>query len=417
MTVEADTIAALGRARAAAPAMALATTAQKNDFLRRLADAIRGSRAEIILANAIDLERARKSGRGGAFVERLTLDDKRIEAMAAGVLQVEALDDPVGTAIEKWTRPNGLKIEKIRVPIGVIAMIYESRPNVTVDAAALTLKAGNAVILRGGSEALSSNGFLAGLVARALNDAGLDSDAGTFISDPNREVIQVMKRSRELIDLIIPRGGKSLKDALAGSEVPLLPHFDGICHTYVDRFADLKMAENICLNAKCSRPSVCNSMEKLLVHRAVAEKFLPSIAARMTTAGVELRGDEATRKIVPAVRAATVEDWDAEYLDLILAIKVVDSVDEAIAFIARHGSHLADAIVTGDAGTAARFEREIDSATVYVNASTRFTDGFEFGFGAETGISTNRLHARGPMGLNELTTYKYVLRGTGQVRA
>jgi glutamate-5-semialdehyde dehydrogenase len=417
MTIEADTSAALGRARAAAPRMALATTAQKNDFLRRLADSIRTSRTEIIRANAIDLERARKGGRTGAFVERLTLDDKRIEAMAAGVLQVEALDDPVGTTIEKWTRPNGLKIEKVRVPIGVIAMIYESRPNVTVDAAALTLKAGNAVVLRGGSEALSSNGFLAGLIARALKDAGLDSDAATFIRDPDREVIQIMKRSRDLLDLIIPRGGKSLKDALDGSAVPLLPHFDGICHTYVDRFADLKMAQEICVDAKCSRPSVCNSMEKLLVHRAVAEKFLPALAAQMTAAGVELRGDEPTRKIVPAVRVAIDEDWDAEYLDLILAVKVVDSVDEAIEFIARHGSHLADAIVTSDAQTAARFEREVDSATVYVNASTRFTDGFEFGFGAETGISTNRLHARGPMGLNELTTYKYVLRGTGQVRA
>lgn len=397
--------------------MALATTAQKNDFLRRLADAIRDARAGIIRANVIDLERARKAGRGGAFVERLTLDDQRIEAMAAGVLQVEALDDPVGTAIEKWTRPNGLKIEKIRVPIGVIAMIYESRPNVTVDAAALTLKAGNAVVLRGGSEAISSNEFLADLIARALKDAGLDSDAATFIRNPDREVIQVMKRSRELLDLIIPRGGNSLKDALDGAAVPLLPHFDGKCHTYVDRAADLKMAAEICVNAKCSRPSVCNSMEKLLVHRAVAEKFLPAVAARMTAAGVELRGDDATRKIVPSVRAATEEDWDAEYLDLILAVKVVDSVDEAIEFIARHGSHLADAIVTNDTQTAARFEREVDSATVYVNASTRFTDGFEFGFGAETGISTNRLHARGPMGLNELTTYKYVLRGTGQVRA
>jgi glutamate-5-semialdehyde dehydrogenase len=296
-------------------------------------------------------------------------------------------------------------------------MIYESRPNVTVDAAALTLKSGNAVVLRGGSEALNSNGFLAGLVSRALKDAGLNPDAAIFIRDPDREVIQVMKRSRGLIDLIIPRGGKSLKDALQGSEVPLLPHFDGICHTYVDRAADLKMAEEICVNAKCSRPSVCNSMEKLLVHRAVAEKFLPSLVARMMAAGVEIRGDAATRKFVPAVRAANDEDWDAEYLDLILAVKVVDSVDEAIEFIARHGSHLADAIVTGDGATAARFESEVDSATVYVNASTRFTDGFEFGFGAETGISTNRLHARGPMGLNELTTYKYVLRGTGQVRA
>ena len=416
MSVEADTIATLERARAAAPRMALATTAEKNDFLRRLASSIRESSSEIIRANAIDLERARKSGRGGAFVERLTLDHRRIEAMAAGVLQVEALDDPVGTAIEKWTRPNGLKIEKIRVPIGVIAMIYESRPNVTVDAAALTLKAGNAVVLRGGSEALSSNGFLAGLIARALKDAGLEADAATFVRDPDREVIQVMKRTRDLIDLIIPRGGKSLKDALDGSAVPLLPHFDGKCHTYVDRAADLKMAEEICINAKCSRPSVCNSMEKLLVHRAVAAKFLPSLAARMTSAGVELRGDETARKIVPSMRAASTEDWDAEYLDMILAVKIVDSIDEAVAFIARHGSHLADAIVTGDAEAAARFEREVDSATVYVNASTRFTDGFEFGFGAETGISTNRLHARGPMGLRELTTYKYVIRGTGQVR-
>jgi glutamate-5-semialdehyde dehydrogenase len=417
MTVESDTIAALGRARWAAARMALATTAEKNDFLRRLASSIRGSRAEIVGANAIDLERARKSGRGGAFVERLTLDDGRIEAVAAGVLQVEALDDPVGTAIEKRTRPNGLKIEKVRVPIGVIAMIYESRPNVTVDAAALTLKAGNAVVLRGGSEALNTNGFLAELISRALQDAGLNPAAATFVRDPDREVIQVMKRSRELIDLIIPRGGKALKDALDGSTVPLLPHFDGICHTYVDRAADLKMAEEICVNAKCSRPSVCNSMENLLVHREVAQKFIPALVARLTAAGVEIRGDEATRKIAPAARAATDEDWDTEYLELILAVKVVESVDEAIAFIARHGSHLADAIVTGDAQTAARFEREVDSATVYVNASTRFTDGFEFGFGAETGISSNRLHARGPMGLNELTTYKYVLRGTGQIRA
>ena len=417
MTVEADTVAALARARAAASGMALATTAQKNDFLRRLASSIRGLRAEIVRANAVDLERARKSGRGGAFVERLTLDDGRIEAMAGGVLQVEALDDPVGTVFEKWTRPNGLEIEKVRVPIGVIAMIYESRPNVTVDAAALTLKAGNAVVLRGGSEALSSNGMLAELISRALQDAGQNPDAATFIRDPDREVIQVMKRSRDLIDLISPRGGHSLKEALDGSAVPLLPHFDGKCHTYVDQAADLTMAEEICVNAKCSRPSVCNSMEKLLVHRGVAEKFLPALAARLTAAGVEIRGDDATRKIVAAVRAATDEDWDMEYLDLILAVKVVDSVDEAMAFIARHGSHLADAIVTNDAKTAARFEREVDSATVYVNASTRFTDGFEFGFGAETGISTNRLHARGPMGLNELTTYKYVLRGTGQIRA
>jgi glutamate-5-semialdehyde dehydrogenase len=416
MSLEAETIAALKRARAAAPKVALASTAQKNDFLRRLADAIRSSRAEIIRANADDLERARKAGRRGALVERLALDDKKIEAMAVGVLQVEALDDPVGRTIEQWTRPNGLEIRKISVPIGVIAMIYESRPNVTIDAAALTLKSGNAVVLRGGSEALSSNRFLAELVAHALRDAGLDPDAATFIRNPDREVIQVMKRSGGLIDLIIPRGGKSLKDALEGSAIPLMPHFDGICHTYVDQAAELKMAEEICINAKCSRPSVCNAMEHLLVHRGVAAKFLPALGARMIAAGVELRGDKTTCDLVPAACKATEEDWDAEYLDLVLAVKVVDSIDEAIEFIARHGSHLADAIVTNDADAAVRFEREVDSATVYVNASTRFTDGFEFGFGAETGISTNRLHARGPMGLKELTTYKYVLRGTGQVR-
>jgi glutamate-5-semialdehyde dehydrogenase len=226
-----------------------------------------------------------------------------------------------------------------------------------------------------------------------------------------------MKQQTDLIDLIIPRGGKSLKDALRGSSVPLMPHFDGLCHTYVDRAADLKMALEICVNAKCSRPSVCNAMENLLVHHEIAQKFLPEFAARMKAAGVELRGDEATRKIIPDARVASAEDWDTEYLDLILAVKVVDSLDDAIAFIERHGSHLADTIVTGDAAAAQRFAREVDSATVYVNASTRFTDGFEFGFGAETGISTNRLHARGPMGLNELTTYKYVVAGNGQVRA
>ena len=416
MTLETETVGLLKRARAAAHRMALASTDQKNDFLARLAKLIRDSHAAILAANAKDLKRAREGGRTSAFVERLTLDARRIESMAAGVDQVAELTDPVGTVIEKWERPNGLRIEKIRVPIGLIAIIYESRPNVTVDAAALTLKAGNAVVLRGGSEALNSNACLAGLIARALQDAGLDPDAAILIGNPDRETIQVMKRHPDFVDLIIPRGGKALKDALEGSAVPLMPHFDGICHTYVDRGADLKMAEEICFNAKCSRPSVCNAMENLIVHSAVAEKFLPMIASRMGTAGVELRGDERARRFASAIGAATDKDWDTEYLDLILSVKVVDSLDEAIAFIERHGSHLADAIVTRDQAAAARFEREVDSATVYVNASTRFTDGFEFGFGAETGISTNRLHARGPMGLNELTTYKYVIRGTGQVR-
>jgi glutamate-5-semialdehyde dehydrogenase len=304
----------------------------------------------------------------------------------------------------------------VRVPLGVIAIIYESRPNVTVDAGVLGFKAGNAVVLRGGREALSTNAFLAKLIGDALTEADLDSNSMMFIGSPDREAIAVLKRHPEALDLIIPRGGKELKAALAGSAVPILPHFDGICHTYVDRAADLAMAEEICFNTKCNRPSVCNAMETMLVHTGVMEKFLPRMAARLTAAGVELRCDDRSRALVPTAKPATDEDWDTEYLDLILAIKGVESLDDAIDFIARHGSGLADAIVTQDSSAASRFEREVDSATVYVNASTRFTDGFEFGFGAETGISTNRLHARGPMGLRELTTYKYVIRGNGQVR-
>lgn len=417
MSLESDVIAMLTRARAAGRKLALASTEQKNAALLELAKILRASHKTILDANAKDLDRARSQGRAGAFLERLTLNDARIDAMAKSVEEVAALRDPVGDEMESWRRPNGLMIRKVRVPLGLIAMVYESRPNVTVDAAVLCLKAGDAVVLRGGSEALAANSCLAGLVSKALHEAGLDPDCATFVENPDREVIQILKRHPELIDLIIPRGGNALKEALEGSSVPLLPHFDGKCHTYVDRAADLKMAEEICFNAKCSRPSVCNAMEKMLVHAAVADKFLPAIAARLKKAGVEIRGDERTRAIVRDAKPATEKDWDAEYLDLILAVKIVDSMDEAIAFIERYGSHLADAIVTQDTAAAQRFEREVDSATVYVNASTRFTDGFEFGFGAETGISTNRLHARGPMGLNELTTYKYVVRGEGQVRA
>ncbi len=416
MSIEAEVIEILKRARAAAGSIALARSDQKNAALTALAKRIRVSEREILDANRADLERALAKGANSAFVERLSLNPDRIVAIARSVEEVAALPDPVGAIIENFDRPNGLKIEKWRVPLGLIAIIYESRPNVTIDAAALCIKSGNAVVLRGGSEALSSNQRLSGLVSDSLAASGLASEAATFVGNPDREAIQVMKRHPELIDLIIPRGGHTLKAALQNSAVPLLPHFDGICHTYVDRAADLKMAEDICVNAKCSRPSVCNAMETMLVHSAVAESFLPAVASRMIKAGVEIRGDDRTRKIVPEARAASEADWDAEYLDLVLAVKVVDSLDEAITFIERHGSHLADAIVTGDHSAADRFQREVDSATVYVNASTRFTDGFEFGFGAETGISTNRLHARGPMGLRELTTYKYVISGNGQVR-
>jgi glutamate-5-semialdehyde dehydrogenase len=416
MSLETETLDALRRARDAARTLALCPSTQKNQALGALAAMLRKERGAILAANAGDLERARASGMAGAFVERLTLNDGRIEAMARGVEEVAALPDPVGEVIARWRRPNGLEISQVRVPIGVIAIIYESRPNVTVDAGVLGLKAGNAVVLRGGKEALASNAFLAGLIVRALESAGIAGDSLSFVGNPDREVIQILKRHPEAIDLIIPRGGKALKDALAGSAVPLLPHFDGLCHTYVDRSADLKMAEEICFNAKCSRPSVCNAMETLLVHREAAPRFLPSLAARMERAGVELRGCERTRAIVPNVKPASEADWDTEFLDLILAVKVVDSLDEALAHIARHGSGLADAIVTSDNKTTKRFQHEVDSATVYVNASTRFTDGFEFGFGAETGISTNRLHARGPMGLRELTIYKYLVTGNGQVR-
>ncbi|MGA8567557.1 MAG: glutamate-5-semialdehyde dehydrogenase [Candidatus Binataceae bacterium] len=416
MSLETETLDALKRARNAARTLALCSSARKNQALGALAAMLREERGAILAANAGDLERARALGMAGAFVERLTLNEARIEAMARGVEEVAALPDPVGEVIARWRRPNGLEISQVRVPIGVIAIIYESRPNVTVDAGVLGLKAGNAVVLRGGKEALASNAFLAGLVVRALESAGIARDALTFVGNPDREVIQILKRHPEAIDLIIPRGGKALKDALAGSAVPLLPHFDGLCHTYVDRIADLKMAEEICFNAKCSRPSVCNAMETLLVHREAAPRFLPPLAARMERAGVELRGCERTRAIVPSAKPARDADWDTEFLDLILAVKVVDSLDEALEHIARHGSGLADAIVTGDNEAATRFQHEVDSATVFVNASTRFTDGFEFGFGAETGISTNRLHARGPMGLRELTIYKYLVTGNGQVR-
>ncbi|HLJ42745.1 MAG TPA: glutamate-5-semialdehyde dehydrogenase [Candidatus Binataceae bacterium] len=416
MSLETETLGALKRSRTAARALALCPGVRKNQALVALAAMLRAERGAILAANAGDLDRARSSGMAGAFVERLTLNQARIDAMARSVEEVAALPDPVGEVIARWQRPNGLEISQVRVPIGVIAIIYESRPNVTVDAGVLGLKAGNAVVLRGGKEALASNALLAELTGRALESAGIARDAVTFVGNPDREMIQILKRHPEAIDLIIPRGGKALKDALAGSAVPLLPHFDGLCNTYVDRTADLKMAEEICFNAKCSRPSVCNAMETLLVHREAAPRFLPPLAARMRDAGVELRGCERARAIVASIKPAVDADWDTEFLDLILAVKVVDSLDHALEHIARHGSGLADAIVTSDRDAAARFQHEVDSATVYVNASTRFTDGFEFGFGAETGISTNRLHARGPMGLRELTIYKYLIAGNGQVR-
>lgn len=416
MNLEAEILDLLHGARAASRILALSGGEHRAQALRELARRLRDESQRILAANRGDLEAARAAGQTAAFIDRLTLDERRIEAMAHGVEEVAALPDPVGETIERWRRPNGLEIAKVRVPIGVIAIVYESRPNVTIDAAALAIMSANAVVLRGGKEALSTNTVLAALAGEALARTGLPRDAVAFVATPERDAVQVLKRHPEVLDLIIPRGGAGLKEALAGSAVPLLPHFDGICHVYVDRAAELEMALAICCNAKCSRPSVCNAVENLLVHREIGQQFLPKLAERMHAAGVELRGCDRTLAILPGIRPATERDWDTEYLDLILAIKVVDSLADAIEFIGRHGSGLADAIVTEDRQAALQFEREVDSATVYVNASTRFTDGFEFGFGAETGISTNRLHARGPMGLRELTTYKYVVHGNGQVR-
>jgi len=414
--IESRVVALCRAARTAAPILAGASTAAKNAALRAGAAALRANQARLLAANAEDVAQARAEGAASAFVDRLTLTPARIEAMAAGVEQVADLPDPVGETITEWTRPNGIRIAQVRVPLGVIGIIYESRPNVTADAAALCLKSGNAVVLRGGKEAFRTSRLIADILRDACGE--LPRDALAFVDTTDREAVRVLLRQADFIDVIIPRGGEDLIRAITeGSRIPVIQHFSGICHVFVDRAADLAIAERICMNAKAQRPGVCNAMENLLVHRDIAARFLPAVGEKLRAAGVELRGCPDTMKILPWAKPATDADWDTEYLDLILAVRIVDSVDEAIAFIRRHGSGLADAIVTADESAASAFTRAVDSAAVFVNASTRFTDGFEFGFGAEIGISTNRLHARGPMGLRELTTYKYVVHGTGQVRS
>jgi len=414
-SLEQDVVTLCRAARAAAPALARASTDEKNAALRAGASALRTRTGELLEANAKDVAAARAAGVAPAFLDRLTLTAARVDAMAVGLEQIAALPDPVGEEISRWSRPNGLDIQQVRVPLGVIGIIYESRPNVTADAAGLCLKSGNAVVLRGGSEAFRTNCLIADVLREATTT--VPRDAIALVRTTDREAVRVLLRHDELIDVIIPRGGEELIRAITeGSRIPVIQHLNGVCQLYVDRAADLAIAERLCMNAKTQRPGVCNAIENLLVHREVAARFLPAIAAKLTAAGVELRGCPETVRLVPGTRPATDVDWDTEYLDLVLAVKVVDSIDEAMAFIRRHGSGLADAIVTTDQAAADRFTTEIDSAAVFVNASTRFTDGFEFGFGAEIGISTNRLHARGPMGLRELTTYKYVVRGNGQVR-
>ncbi len=413
-----DEIRKLGeQARAAAHQLAVLTTAQKNQCLHAMADGILKDADIIKEANAQDLGAGRAAGLSAAMLDRLALNDKRIEAMAAGLRDVAALPDPVGRVLDSRTRPNGLSLRKVAVPIGVIAFIYESRPNVTADAAGLCLKAGNAVILRGGKEAIQSNRAIARSLLDSGTRAGLPANAVQLVQTTDREAVRELAQATGLVDVIIPRGGEALIRAVAeNARVPVIKHYKGVCHVFVDCDADFDMAERIVINAKCQRPGVCNAMETLLVDEAVAKTFLPRIASALLARKVELRGDEATRKLVSAAKAATEADWSTEYGDLIINIRVVPGVDAGIVHINRYGSQHSDAIVTRNQATADRFLREVDSATVYHNASTRFTDGGEFGMGAEVGISTDKIGARGPMGLEELTTYKWIIEGTGQVR-
>lgn len=406
------------KARAAARVLALSSKDQKNAALMAMADALEASGEEILAANGRDLAAAPGYGLNAAAVDRLKLDAARVRAMAEGVRQVASLPDPCGEIIREWTRPNGITITKIRVPIGVVGIIYESRPNVTADAAVLCLKSGNACILRGGKEAIHSNTAIARALSAGAVKAGLPAEVIQLVPFIDREGVRLLAQMDRYLDVIVPRGGHALIEAVVEhARMPVIKHYHGVCHVYVDQVADLAMAEEIAVNAKCQRPGVCNAMETLLVHREVAEKFLPSVARALRDQGVELRGDRRTIEVLGAgIKAATEEDWTTEYLDLILSIRVVDSLEAAIDHIEHYGSHHSDSIVTTDEAAARKFLAAVDSAAVFWNVSTRFSDGGEFGFGAEIGISTDKLHARGPMGLEELTTYKYLVTGNGQVR-
>ncbi len=422
------------RARAAARVLARTGAEQKNLGLLAMADEVVNAAGPILEANAKDLAKAAENGLAKPMIERLTLNTSRLEAMADGIRQVAALPDPVGEIIRDWTRPNGLRISKVRVPIGVVGIIYESRPNVTSDAAVLCTKTGNATILRGGSESIHSNVAIAAALSRGGAKAGLPADSVLLIPTTDREAVKHLCAMDKYLDVIVPRGGQGLIETVVShARMPVIKHYDGICIMYVDKDADLAMAESIVLNAKVQRPGVCNAIETVLVHRDVAEKFFAGTGQALLEKGVELRCDEPAWEAMKAqhptsntqhptsnvrrIVRASEQDFRTEFLDLILAAKVVNDLDEAIDHIETHGSHHSDGIVTAKATTAERFLAEVDSATVYWNASTRVTDGGEFGFGAEIGISTDKLHARGPMALEELTTYKYLLRGTGQIRA
>jgi glutamate-5-semialdehyde dehydrogenase len=401
----------------ASRALARLTARKKNSILEAMAEELDLRRAAIKEANAKDMEAGRQAGLSQALLDRLLLNDARIDAMIKGIRDIIVLKDPVGEKISRWTRPNGIEIVKVRVPIGVIAIIYESRPNVTCDSSVLCFKTSNAVIMRGGKEAIHSNAAIARALQEGGAKKGMPEHAIQLVATTDRDAIRELVQMVGKIDLAIPRGGEGLIHAVTEhARIPVIKHYKGVCHVYVDDAADLAMALDITDNAKCQRPGVCNAIETLLVHEKVAAEFLPRMAERLGAKGVELRGDDAARAIVPAMKAATEDDWYAEYLDLILAVRVVKSLDEAIAHIDTYGSHHSDAIITENESHQKAFTQQVDSAAVYVNASTRFTDGGEFGMGAEIGISTDKLHARGPMGLEELTTYKYVIHGTGQIR-
>jgi glutamate-5-semialdehyde dehydrogenase len=409
-----ETIHRLGRqARAAAYQLAQLSSEDKNAILRAMATALRQNSAEILAANALDLIAGQEKGLSSAMLDRLLLDEKRIEAMAAGIEQVATLPDPVGQVLEAWERPNGIRIQQIRVPIGTIGIIYESRPNVTADAAALCFKTGNATILRGGSEAIHSNVA----IAAALAQAGAPEHSIQLIPFTDRESVTVLAGMDQWLDLIIPRGGKGLIETVVSlARMPVIKHYDGVCHLFVDTAADQEMAVSLTVNSKTHKVGVCNALETLLVHQEIAAEFLPKVAAALLAKNVELRACPQTLAMLTDAIPATEEDWSTEYLDLILSIKIVDSLAEAVAHINQYGSHHTDVIVTEEIAQAERFLNSVDSACVFHNVSTRFADGGEFGFGAEIGISTDKLHARGPMGLRELTSYQYRVRGTGQVK-
>ncbi|HYA78449.1 MAG TPA: glutamate-5-semialdehyde dehydrogenase [Verrucomicrobiae bacterium] len=405
------------KAKAASVEMAKLSVEAKNTALCRMANALEANADKILAANKADVEAAKAKGLKAALLDRLALDQRKIQTMAKDLREVSALADPIGTIISSWTRPNGLIISQVRVPLGVVGVIYESRPDVTSDAAGICIKSGNVVILRGGSDALNSNVTIGDVLRSALEGTNVPVDAVQVVNSPSRKEAEELMRMRQLVDVLIPRGGADLiKTVVETSRIPVIETGTGNCHVYVEEDADLEKATPIVINSKCQRPGTCNAAEKLLVHSKIAKRYLPVVIAALRKEGVEVRGDEETRKIVPNVKAATEQDWYTEYSDLIMGVKVVKNLDEAISHINKYGTHHSDSILTADFDKAMRFIREIDSAAVYWNASTRFTDGNQFGLGAEIGISTQKLHARGPMSVQHLTTTKYVVLGSGQIR-